>query len=678
MAEPCGTAHDPPGQIDLDEITQKAHKLLQEAIVKSNKLPRDLSWKLYASHRHFRNATDQVSKNTIVLSNYLINHDYPKQANFKNGEIENNLEKLMDINNDELDKVKLKIEKVKNGDNHTNEQIFNKPIVNPFMTFRRNNTLSLLPDSNTVMPQINFKDKIDNTNSLWQPIIKYKPNNIQPLQVQLEVDDDGNDLGYTHPYQIELDLYEPPKHFLEEDDQPLEFPPPIESTKFTYVDTIKQLQNLVDELHLADEIAVDLEHHSYYSYQGYTCLVQISIANQDFVIDALKLREHLHLLNESFTNPKKLKVFHGACNDIRWLQRDFGVYVVGMFDTYEASLVLNFKGKKLLDLLKRFCNVETDKRYQMADWQIRPLPSEMILYARRDTHYLIYIWREMKKLLLRDPNGMNLRQVFENSKRICLYKYMKPKFTQSSYLELYNRSNKTFNSRQLAAFKLLFKWRDNQARTADRSVEYIMNNSILFKLSEELPGDTETALRCCQGANPTLKNHLVMILPILISCRDLPLEPTLYHTPASIMSALEHVEQENQSEMLHAFSSDVTKQEESLTTLAPYVPTPDILASISSTLAQNIYRRRFLPPYERYKFYRNLLRKEYFGKLINYIQGSDQSTDQPAKSNKEDAAYKVNSEPYLQLKLTNPASNDNGEGPSCSGIRNQQANVTGN
>ena len=36
--------------------------------------------------------------------------------------------------------------------------------------------------------------------------------------------------------------------------------------------------------------------------------------------------------------------------------------------------------------------VQTDKRYQLADWRIRPLQQEMLLYARMDTHYLLYMY----------------------------------------------------------------------------------------------------------------------------------------------------------------------------------------------------------------------------------------------------------------------------------------------
>ena len=34
------------------------------------------------------------------------------------------------------------------------------------------------------------------------------------------------------------------------------------------------------------------------------------------------------------------QVFHGAESDIVWLQQDLGLYVVNLFDTYHASVLL--------------------------------------------------------------------------------------------------------------------------------------------------------------------------------------------------------------------------------------------------------------------------------------------------------------------------------------------------
>ena len=52
----------------------------------------------------------------------------------------------------------------------------------------------------------------------------------------------------------------------------------------------------------------------------------------------------MYKLNEIFADPNIVKVFHGSRNDMLWLQRDFGVYVVNLFDTFFAA--------KKLDLAK--------------------------------------------------------------------------------------------------------------------------------------------------------------------------------------------------------------------------------------------------------------------------------------------------------------------------------------
>lgn len=57
--------------------------------------------------------------------------------------------------------------------------------------------------------------------------------------------------------------------------------------------------------------------------------------------------------------------------DIGWLQRDFGIYVVNMFDTGQAARALNYGKYSLAFLLKKFCDVTANKQYQLADWRIR-------------------------------------------------------------------------------------------------------------------------------------------------------------------------------------------------------------------------------------------------------------------------------------------------------------------
>lgn len=50
-----------------------------------------------------------------------------------------------------------------------------------------------------------------------------------------------------------------------------------------------------------------------------------------------------------------------------------------------------------------------------------------------------------------------------------LQTYNKEVVRDDSHLALYSRSRKTFNARQLAALKMLYKWRDVNARELDES-----------------------------------------------------------------------------------------------------------------------------------------------------------------------------------------------------------------
>ena len=120
---------------------------------------------------------------------------------------------------------------------------------------------------------------------------------------------------------------------------------------------------MLEHLSGAKELAIDLEHHNLRTFQGITCLMQLSTRTQDFVVDTIKLRSELPKLKGIFDNPEVAKVLHGADYDVEWLQRDFGLYIVNMFDTGQAARVLGLKGFGLAHLLHQYCGVIADKKY---------------------------------------------------------------------------------------------------------------------------------------------------------------------------------------------------------------------------------------------------------------------------------------------------------------------------
>ena len=77
-----------------------------------------------------------------------------------------------------------------------------------------------------------------------------------------------------------------------------------------------------------------------------------------------------------------------------WLQRDLGLYVVGLFDTFHASKALGYPKRSLASLLDKFANFKADKSYQTADWRIR--------YERPAAYYTRMVLIMLQTLTARD------------------------------------------------------------------------------------------------------------------------------------------------------------------------------------------------------------------------------------------------------------------------------------
>jgi exosome complex exonuclease RRP6 len=176
--------------------------------------------------------------------------------------------------------------------------------------------------------------------------------------------------SYQHPYQQEIETYQYPSSVYTKAD-PIPYQP-FESTTAIFVDTPEALEAMLAELRTAKEIAIDLEHHDTRTYIGIVSLMQISTRTKDWVVDTLKpWRRKLQCLNEVFADPSIVKVLHGAYMDAIWLQRDLGLYLVGLFDTHHAARALGYAGGSLAFLLQKFINFNAQKQYQTADWRIR-------------------------------------------------------------------------------------------------------------------------------------------------------------------------------------------------------------------------------------------------------------------------------------------------------------------
>lgn len=289
-----------------------------------------------------------------------------------------------------------------------------------------------------------------------------------------------------------------------------------------WVDTVEGLKRAVDELVRHGVIGVDVEQHSRRSFQGICCTLQFSTpTGDDLVVDCLSqalpsdaIAEHLAPL---FADPRIVKVMHGCHNDLRWLQRDWGIRVVNLFDTSVAARALGRPNLSLSVMLRDFgvpTSTTEKSEFQAADWRVRPLPLEMLRYARDDSHYMPRLRDQLTAELLRDTEdgAATLAEVYRTCDEMCLKRYecaakptmddaqrgwsrlckhrkLSPRELPPTYAAL-NAAADSADSKEdrqrddgVRSFAALMAWRDETARTLDESAKYVASLDVLFDIA---------------------------------------------------------------------------------------------------------------------------------------------------------------------------------------------------
>jgi ribonuclease D len=252
-------------------------------------------------------------------------------------------------------------------------------------------------------------------------------------------------------------------------------PPPV------WVNTKELLQQMLEDLVTQSRLAVDTESNSLHAFREQVCLVQISSATTDYLIDPLVLKD-LSILAPIFSNSKIEKIFHAAEYDLICLRRDFGFSFANLFDTMHAARVLGYPAVGLDTLLNGKFQIQTDKRHQKANWAKRPLTEDQIHYARLDTHYLFAL-RDVLEKELREKERYEFAK--EDFVRACLFDEQKSKSNGAPWERFANR--KDLSQRELTILASLCKWRDVEAEKLNRPVYKVIMDDTLVAMSKNPP-----------------------------------------------------------------------------------------------------------------------------------------------------------------------------------------------
>ncbi len=247
------------------------------------------------------------------------------------------------------------------------------------------------------------------------------------------------------------------------------------------VSTPTALRVLVDELQKQSLIAVDTESNSLYAYQERVCLIQISTLDHDWLVDPLAL-DDLSPLAPLFASTAIEKVFHAAEYDLMCMKRDFGFTFNNLFDTMLAARIIGLKSFGLGSLLEAYFGVQVDKRFQRADWSLRPMPPEQSKYAQQDTHYLPLL-RDMLLNKLRENSQLDeAREVFALMADVPA---AQRSFDPDGYWRIH--AARDFSRRQMAMLRELYLLREQIAERRDRPPFKIFTDEVMVAIVKAEP-----------------------------------------------------------------------------------------------------------------------------------------------------------------------------------------------
>ena len=247
-----------------------------------------------------------------------------------------------------------------------------------------------------------------------------------------------------------------------------------------YLDTAAAVARFADEIASAPSIALDTEGASFHRFVDRVYLMQLSTRTATAIVDPLPTGD-LGALRPLVESPSIEIVFHDADYDLRLLRQDYGWATRNIFDTRIAAQLLGYKAFGLAALLELHFGITLDKKFQRADWSLRPLSEGMLQYASQDTMYLLAL-RDILHAEL-DAKG-RLGWAAEEFARLEQTQWAAE---DASQLYLKVKGARDLKRRELAVLRELVPWRDGVARELDRSTFRVVSNEVLLEICRVQP-----------------------------------------------------------------------------------------------------------------------------------------------------------------------------------------------
>ncbi|QQR85408.1 MAG: ribonuclease D [Flavobacteriales bacterium] len=243
----------------------------------------------------------------------------------------------------------------------------------------------------------------------------------------------------------------------------------------------KELKALVADLRKEPAVALDTEASSFHRYKERVCLIQLSTRNRTWLVDPIAIHD-LSAINALMTDKKVETVIHDADYDLRLLKRQSGIHAVRVWDTMVAAELVNEPNLGLAALLKKYVGVELDKKFQKADWSMRPLKPAMLEYAAKDTAHLLELRDHLAaQLKAKDREAW----AAEEFAFLVDIPFNVEENDEPGFLRV--KGAKLLKPAQLAILRELHAWREKLAERLDRAPFMVLGNETMLDLCKQPP-----------------------------------------------------------------------------------------------------------------------------------------------------------------------------------------------
>ncbi len=235
----------------------------------------------------------------------------------------------------------------------------------------------------------------------------------------------------------------------------------------------------------AEFITVDTEFMRDSTYWPKLCLAQVGGPEESVAIDTLAPDLDLAPLLDLMKNPKILKVFHSARQDLEIFFLIMDALPEPIFDTQVAAMVCGFGDSVGYDkLVRKLTGQRIDKSRRFADWSRRPLKDSQIDYAISDVVHLRPVYEKLRRQLKKRGRTAWLDEEMAVLTSPDTYR-LEP---DTAWRRLKTRSA---SPRYLAVLRALAAWRETEAQRRDVPRNRVLREEQLFDIAAHHPSSTE-------------------------------------------------------------------------------------------------------------------------------------------------------------------------------------------